>query len=1261
MRTISWVADALAKDTGVRWKFKLVSYMTHFSGTGNVTVDRHGDLTAQPAGINLSENRQDLIFVQGFPNPYPLWSNFWGVYNQSGTIYLSLCDDFDDLVWAIPGIQMDPTSRPALVQNGVGSQYVSIFYIYNLQAYRTIVDLDELVTNGPTNCVVSTVNVKTPPETQDFKGCIHAISETCAVVLALADGGVEVYKYEYITGQWVMTSPSPRLFIVPDQVLDESFLGRLNYSDAVKFGNVYFVYFTMNDGTIHGISLNEDGDWSDFFVAIPQDNTKFLLCNAFSYGSRVIMCGQFYRNDTGSGNAIYNLLPWSVDGRTFSLDRFIGVSQQRYRLQAAVNNQKQIMFGDTNRYFIDNLPFSVGVENAKSVVILDSNIVSIRGDLESTVKVVLANGEEIYDNPADIEEPVNSENYLLPGTICDLFVGTITNDPNPGDTTWVLYQRFVVVSRNIKYPSRMLSIDLMQAGLWGLSNITYPFYLEINSKSSNRDDITDFEGGSLASLEMSTGIPEKLVVDFWDASNYGEGSALSPTSHAAGSPGSKDYTSGDLLTRGLSSYPIIESLPIQIDIYGWSRTGIPTFFVADDPPVTDLNDDFLVTLIVKQPNDTASEREVVVPIGNLVSSHSHPPQYWKPGSTNATGSYPVSYSAGTGDGLLVNDKIISIKVTCQSNYATVQYIERVEIPAVDMLVSSMTERIKIEDILSAAGGLTEFTFLSSVQGWWHETPDYYTDYFWVSGALGCQFHTLDPEVTFFEGYWHLDTQGLVVESGAHIDFTVVPCTGETSQKFCQYTATVIFEGGGYQFIDMGKGHDSPYQMDIDEAYVGREIQEIVAGIGGWRWDGTASQVQAKMTHVDLVGFDTTDYSKVEPRHLISVIGQGQPVIFLAARPYTTFNFEAGGDFDISGDYSEVGVIGLATDVKNYIAAVISETTARLIKVRNGVETQIYSTSHSLTQSRNKLLLTHKDGCFAFYVYTGTEVGDPVFIYNWHPDTDGVMVDNTDIMHIGIYSIINPPHFRVAGYQEGSLVIPLLTGYPKTALDDFPTSGTVLLGNKKYTYTSKMPATSSGSRDPSGPFQLRAGSTEHKKNPSDNQVYTGSAWEITNFKWQDNPTHHEDWTGYILADNNGRDAVIKDIDYKPWVTQSGTVYYLKNRMRIYVQGDTINTASINDKCYLTHGLLGIVSAGSLLEDDSAAGSFTEGTYCFLYAESNINIYSFWGSSENSAIVIEDIIQMLGRMAGVESEFPGDFVVSNKTLTPGQTWFVGESPA
>lgn len=1115
--------------------------------------------------------------------------------------------------------------------------------------------LRDSFTSGSLNCVTAGSIIESI--TSGSITALCAIGNLEFVRLFIDDGGIGVIHYSHPSTTWVKNT-YPHRFMIPDQILtsgsDSGYL--LNYFTAVKRDDGVWIYLSYPSGEVKGLHINTDGIWSDIFTSIPKDLSVFKIGNAYvDTEQRIHLIGQFQRiDDTGdfSSDSIWNLSCWSDDGKTFSLDRNTLFSLMGYRFSAILAGN-YIYYVDSNRYVYMKADYNSIYENADNLV-LTKEITSLDGTPESGYSVsLLSPDDQLLDDP-----------LLSDGNIAIIEIGVNTSGSLLEYITWDTCS-IVSLEIGLADSQRGLTLELLSESMYRLSQFSYPFYLEMQGKQSVYDPLDDM--GNMYQAPLSSGIKEAFSCDMWGNEDLYSGGGLPWQFH--NTSGSQIMMSKDLKDLlYLTDYPIINTLPLTFKIYGWSRIGLPddAYEYSDDTtPYTNPNDDFVA--IIKVQHEDETEETIQLTAASAVDGISYPPQTWKEGNSRITsGSNPVEYLIGVGNGLVEGDKVLEVGVLIASSSCTVFYIERIEIPELDMYLdpSAMPqdshEIVEITDYTPAVESSSlNYPFTNSYNGWSY-TPD--TTHGTVTLTSSGITLTGNLDANTISGYVS-KAFSFPVAAGTYIDFVVTARKhGDPHYNPGGWSAVITYSdsststitrdcenwlAGGWSewsaLPDNTKVIDN-YNFPIPAEKIGLTITNISIYLECYAYSCNYDIVLDNV-FVESPGSETVNETLYHSASVsgIKMLNYGIPNVYFSSKPYSAFNFETSCKVSIIGEYAYGGLVGIAQDGRNFICGRYGNGSFQIVKVRDGEETILTSGSYISSETYLRMMFIHNNGDFYIRVQENGIWGNPILTYRWKY-IDGPIATDNDLFHVGIFSINDIPKFRICGFDPSSTsLVGLLPGYDPTALNDFPTSGSVIIDNVTYYYTGKTATT----LYPKGPYQVRCANSWNYVHPNDGESYNGNSIEVTNFEWLNNPTNHEKYKNYIMIANAGYGWLISETDFKAWITSEGHLEYLKNRGRYFCDGLNPDIGvSCSDKAFITIGLTGVTIA-----EDQESTIHQEGSYCYKSAEGSIQFTDFYASSDDQDATIADLIKKICRMAGAKSKFTGDTNYSTLSLVDG----------
>lgn len=380
--------------------------------------------------------------------------------------------------------------------------------------------------------------------------------------------------------------------------------------------------------------------------------------------------------------------------------------------------------------------------------------------------------------------------------------------------------------------------------------------------------------------------------------------------------------------------------------------------------------------------------------------------------------------------------------------------------------------------------------------------------------------------------------------------------------------------------------------------------------------------------------------------------KGVPQILLSTQPYSAFNFEATGRFDIVGEYSYAGIVGLAKDENNFITGYYREGYLGIAKVRDGIFEVIDEITIDDPLEQNKLYdvrFWHRDGLMGVEVKKPDEVWPrrgSMLLYEWL-EADGEISASDDIFHVGIYAFINPPKFRTIGHRSSqtSIAVMPLDQNPDTGVSEFitlfPESGQFDIQGVIYNYTGKKGLMYNNNKEYAGPYQLR--NLESWDNPfnSDRNGKTyqgGKAVEITQFSWLNGTDHAEDFQGSLMASTAGYTWEIDETQYKVWITTGGQVVWLRNRARHYAQTQPDYYGEGGEKLFISDGLTGV----SPVVADETEYRHSAGSFAYIHSEDKVSIHGFCAINGDHDQSIMSLLDLFCKIAGTSASFIGDTV-------------------
>ena len=587
--------NALNKKSGIKTKSKITvyksrNYLSSFAETS-------GSPTYAPVVGAISEEPipQDAFYDNENDRLYSIFTNPTGEYIEIGTSGSSVI--------------CDPCTSGSYIRSPKWHKFSARFpYLYHVDLEGNMwarefdsASLRDFFTSGSYNMVTS----GSPIEPIDSSGSAITSGSNCALVavadfelvkLFLDDGGFGIEQILETSGSWITNTYEHR-FMIPEEVFDEIDASRylLNYFHSVKRSDGIWSYFSYPSGEVKGIHLDNNGEWSDIFTAIPKDLSVFKIGNAFvDEYERIHLCGQFQRVDeygAFSSDSVWNLLVWSDDGKTFSMDRNTLFSLMGNRF-VVLPESYNLHYIDLNKYYVDTAPYSVARENTDSLEI-KTPLLSVSGSPDSGYTL-----EMVTTNDALIDHEL-----FVDGNVVKLEMGVNTSGSS---IEYVTFDTCMIVSitTDLENGRRALALEILNESLYRLQLFTYPFYLEMQGKQSVYDPIEDMS--NLYKAPNEAGLLEPFYIDFWQNEDEFYNGGLYFLFH--NTEGEVEIMSGDIKDyMYLSDYPVITELPLTFKIFGWGKIGIPSAapeVTYDTTPASNPNDDFQAIIKIQHIDGT---------------------------------------------------------------------------------------------------------------------------------------------------------------------------------------------------------------------------------------------------------------------------------------------------------------------------------------------------------------------------------------------------------------------------------------------------------------------------------------------------------------------------------------------------------------------------------------------------------------------------------------------------------------------------------
>ena len=187
------------------------------------------------------------------------------------------------------------------------------------------------------------------------------------------------------------------------------------YTSATIFNGYVYVYATdIDGGDVRAVQYNPYRNvWSDIFVALSSDLSRFDIGNAIVANGYVHIAGQFHRTDDLANAQVYSLVLRSSDGKNFSWDRFTLLANYDSTSSANIGFQYQIAMDNTNKKLYASDRNSIGIADAsyfftavptgRVTLVPPASVVSFASNGQSA-KLVLPSANEVYIDNATIRK-----------------------------------------------------------------------------------------------------------------------------------------------------------------------------------------------------------------------------------------------------------------------------------------------------------------------------------------------------------------------------------------------------------------------------------------------------------------------------------------------------------------------------------------------------------------------------------------------------------------------------------------------------------------------------------------------------------------------------------------------------------------------------------------------------------------------------------------------------------------------------------------
>jgi hypothetical protein len=559
----------------------------------------------------------------------------------------------------------DEDTKPAVWDLGNGSAYLWYWNGSNLK--RCTINMSTWGVSGDT-----TVTLPSHPNWSVVGGSPHAISASVLVFTYLTSiGGIGIDYYD--GGDWFV-SPGRFLSANTETVLDWTI-----YSTAVQFGTSIFVYATdVDTGEINGIEFNGSKSvWTDSFLAMPADLSRVCICNSVVANGYIHVAGQFHRTGDLVDAKIYSLVLRSLDGRTFSWDRFTLLSTLGYQFQIGLDNtNKKVFASDRNCVGVQNMSCFFHTTPPDRVTLEPpSDIINLSINSNGTGTMKLSSYNEAYM----FHDVIKKGSRLL------LYLGYETTEGEE----YTKYGTYIIGKSPIGFSSgeRQLVLGLVDYGTWLTAQLAFPFYAEILSKTSMHDDC-NLQDHMYPVSTASNNTYSTLVIDFW-GNDYWDGDSdvtgvefrfrfsaglcceFRTLTNYQGATDAQLFKTVDLDKHPfMTEYPTILDETMTVKLYGWEHTeetarpNCEWALYAITAPADDLTD------------KTVTE-------GTLVSTYTKFPRDYP---SAQAGSYPIEFDFAT---LTEGHKLLYFGLALSNSVvgSSVANPERLEVTGVQFIYS----------------------------------------------------------------------------------------------------------------------------------------------------------------------------------------------------------------------------------------------------------------------------------------------------------------------------------------------------------------------------------------------------------------------------------------------------------------------------------------------------------------------------------------------------------------------------------------------
>lgn len=389
--------------------------------------------------------------------------------------------------------------------------------------------------------------------------------------------------------------------------------------------------------------------------------------------------------------------------------------------------------------------------------------------------------------------------------------------------------------------------------------------------------------------------------------------------------------------------------------------------------------------------------------------------------------------------------------------------------------------------------------------------------------------------------------------------------------------------------------------------------------------------------------------------------KGIPQIVFSTRPYSAWNFEITSRVEFMGIYSKMGLVGLAVDEQNFIAGIIGKNKIQIIQLLHGKTIVLEEVTATISPStKYDLRLWHRDGIIGFeYKVVGSywPIRGSIISHEWKA-VDGPMAILDDVFHVGAYSFIDPPGFRITGMRGSESIVAAMPG-DSARLADFPSNGQIDIDGLLYTYTGK--STQFITTPALGPYQITGFGKTYFPNNADLDggfSYDGGDYvDVTIYQNLPGTTSADFYNGAILASSGGHSFLITQIQWRAWTSINGVIIHERESAKVYCRDLSGWNPSSTERVYITDGLTGVKTVDMTLETNALTDATNGGSYMhcpgvFAYMDSSdeTRLYGFQATSGDHDQTIHLLLDLFCRLSGTHATFIGDHSFA-QTITNG----------